>query len=213
MSPIRKSEDYRATEINSWEEYIQEEEAGMEARGELKNLPGAGKPIKIWKTELNPENDLAFSRLKNAGIKPVWMELDQEIGRRTDELWTRLDSIERSIRSLLEQMRAPKVEEPEEHVQPGLWQRFIGWFRSDFHQEDAPAPTLTSIMAERDRERSRFLDIAAELDKKISEYHNSLPTGAEHLQRVRWLPERAARVFDERITLADWWEEERAGHA
>lgn len=213
MSPIRKSDDYRVTEIDSWEEYVREEEAGLEARGELKNLPGAGKPIKIWKTELNPENDLAFSRLKNAGIKPLWMELDQEIGKHTEELWARLDAVERSIHALLEQLRTPAVVEPEEQIPQGRWQRFIGWFRTDFREEDTPAPTITFVMAERDRERTRFLTLAAELDKKINEYHNSLPTGAEHLQRLRWLPERAARVFDERISLSEWWEEVRAEHA
>lgn len=213
MSPIRKSDDYRATEIKSWEEYIQDEEAGMEARGELKDLPGSGKPIKIWKTDVNPEYDLAFSRLKNAGVKPVWMELDQEIGKRTEELWACLDAVEQKIHSLLDQIKAPAEPEPEVDDRPGLKRRFLRWFRADFREESATAPTITSIMETRDRERTKFLDRAAGLDKKISEYHDSLPKGAEHLQRLRWLPERAARVFDERITLADWWEEVRAESA
>lgn len=213
MSPIRKSDDYRATEIKSWEEYVQDEEAGMAARGELENLPGSGKPIKIWKTDVSPEHDLAFSRLKNAGVKPLWMELDQEIGKRTDELWTRLDAVERTIRSRLAQLQVPESSAPVEPTPVGLVQRFKLWFRADFREEPALPPTITSIMEERDRERTKFLDLAVELDKKISTYHDSLPKGGEHLQRLRWLPERATRVFDERIALADWWEEVRTEHA
>lgn len=212
MSPIRKSDDYRATEIKSWEEYIQDEEAGMAARGELENLPGAGKPINIWKTDVNPEYDLAFSRLKNAGVKPLWMELDQEISRRTEELWARLDAIERTIQSLLEQLKTPGFPEPEAESNLGFIQRFRQWFRADFSDDAPPPPTISTIMELRDRERTRFLELAAELDKKIDEYHTSLPKGGEHLQRLRWLPERAGRVFDERITLAEWWEEVRAAH-
>lgn len=87
MSPIRKTDDFRAVEIESWDDYVQEEIAGMQARGELDNLPLQGKPIKIWRTDVNPEYDLAFSRLKNAGVMPMWMELDKEIGERTEALW------------------------------------------------------------------------------------------------------------------------------
>lgn len=213
MSPIRKSEDFRATEIDSWEEYVEEEIVGMEARGELENLPAKGKPIKIWKTDVNPEYDLAFSRLKNAGVKPLWMELDEEIGKRTKDLWARLDAVEQGIRSLLEQLKAPEPIGQDVELHPGLMQRFKSWFRTDFREEKATPPTITEIMATREKERSRFLDLAAELDKRISEYHDSLPRGSEHLQRFRWLPEKAARVFDERIALADWWEEVRAEHA
>lgn len=207
MSPIRKSEDYRATEIKSWEEYIQDEEAGMAARGELENLPGSGKPIKIWQTDVNPEYDLAFSRLKNAGVKPVWMELDTEIGKRTEELWSRLDAVETKMLSLLEQLTPLPTEVPTEEPHSGWIQRFRNWFRMDLSENTPPPPTITTIMATRNQERATFLDLAADLDKKINEYHNSLPVGAEHLQRLRWLPERAGRVFDERISLSKWWEE------
>ncbi len=213
MSPVRKSDDYRSTEIKSWDEYIEEEIIGMEARGEMKDLPQQGKPIKIWKTDVNPEYDLAFSRLKNAGVKPLWMELDQEIGKRTDELWARLDTVEQLIRTMLDRLVTPVDPEPHEQERLGPWQRFQRWFRADFREEPAPLPTITDVMATRERERTKFLDLAAELDKRIREYHDSLPKGAEHLQRLRWLPERAARVFDERIALTAWWEEVRAERA
>lgn len=210
MSPIRKVDDYRSVEIKSWDEFVQEEIAGMYSRGEMDDLPDKGKPIKIWKTDVNPEYDLAFSRLKNAGVKPMWMELDQEIARRTDELWAKLDAVEAEIRELIERLKSPPEPDPEPHL--GIRERFIRWFRVDFSEDKKPPPpTITSIMAVRDRERTRFLDLAAELDKKIVSYHDFLPTGGEHLQRFRWLPDRAVRVFNDRIALTDWWEETRDG--
>ena len=208
MSPIRKTDDFRAVEIESWDEYIQEEIVGMQARGEMENLPDKGKPIKIWKTDVNPEYDLAFSRLKNAGVMPMWMELDTEIGRLTDGLWARLDAVEQEIRGLIHQLKVPA--DPVIEPKGGPWVRFKTWFRKDFSDDGPPPPTMTSIIATRERERRKFLDLAGELDKKISTYHDSLPKGAEHLQRLRWLPERAAKTFDDRITLSDWWEPDEA---
>ena len=207
MSPIRKSDDFPAVEIESWDDYIQEEIAGMQARGELDNLPQQGKPIKIWRTDVNPEYDLAFSRLKNAGVLPLWMELDKEIGERTEALWARLDAVEAEIRSLVRSLQSPPP--PPEETPQTFMQRLIRWFRTDFSDDAPPPPTMTSIMARRERERTTFLEQAAELDKRIVTYHDSLPKGAEHLQRLRWLPNRAASVFDKRITLTDWWEDAR----
>ncbi len=204
MSPIRKVDDFRSVEIESWDDYVQEEIAGMAARGELDNLPHQGKPIKIWRTDVNPEYDLAFSRLKNAGVMPLWMELDKELAALTDALWGRLDAVEAEIHHLIALLRRPG--EPEPKGERSVWQQLLGWFRTDFDDAAPPPPTMTSIIATRERERRRFLELAAELDKRIVTYHASLPRGAEHLQRLRWLPNRAETIFDDRIRLADWWE-------
>ena len=204
MSPIRKTDDFRSVEIDSWDEYVQDEIAGMQARGEFENLPDQGKPIKIWKTDVNPDYDLAFSRLKNAGVVPLWMELDRDIGRLTEELWTRLDRIEQLLRGMLSQLQTPTDPEPEEPR--SWWERFRRWFRIETSANEPPLPTVTTIMATRERERKRFLEVVAELDKKISSYNDSLPKGGENLQRLRWIPSRAEKVFDERIALSDWWE-------
>lgn len=208
MSPIRKVDDFRSVEIDSWEEYVQEEIEKLALEGQLDNLPDRGKPIKIWQTDVNPEYDLAFSRLKNAGVMPLWMELDSEIGRRSDELWGRLDEIESRLRHSISLLRTPP--QPPSAQDRSIWERFRTWFRQDFTDEEPESPTLISILSLRDRERSRFLELAAELDKKIATYHDSLPKGGEQLQNLRWLPERAARIFDERITLTEWWEEVRS---
>ena len=204
MSPIRKQDDFRSVEIDSWDEYVEEEILNLQQQGELDNLPEQGKPIKIWRTDVDPDKDLAFSRLKNAGVLPLWMELDKEIGALTEAIWTRLDRVEADIRAQLELLKSPPPPEPEPHI--SLWRRLKNWFRLDLSDDAPPPPTLASIMAFRDRERVRFLELAAELDKKITTYHDSLPRGAEHLQRLRWLPSRAEKIFDERVRLAEWTE-------
>lgn len=206
MSPIRKEGDFRSVEIESWDKYVQEEIAEGIARGDYDNLPHAGKPIKIWQTDINPEYDLAFSRLKNAGVMPMWMELDKEIGDLQAALWSRLDATEALIRRLVAQMKAPDAAS-DESPPATLWDRIRRWFGGGFGEEEPQRPTATSIMATREIERERFLVQAAELDKKIVSYHDCLPRGGEHLQRLRWLPSRAERVFDDRINLSKWWEE------
>ncbi|MCA9833718.1 MAG: DUF1992 domain-containing protein [Thermomicrobiales bacterium] len=204
MSPIRKRDDFRAEQIDSWDDYVRDELLQDMQENDYLNLPDRGKPIKIWKTDLDPDKDLAFSRLKNAGIKPEWMELDHEIGELTTEIWEKLDIVEHQLRTRVAEACAPDKMVARESE--SLWQRFRNWFRQDYSHGQEPRPTLTTIMAEREWERKRFLELAAHLDKKISTYHDSLPAGAQHLQRLRWLPDRAGRVFDERITLTDWWE-------
>lgn len=211
MTHVRKTADFRTVSIHSWKDLVQEESDGLEARGELQNLPDQGKPIKIWRTELDPDKDLAFSRLKNAGVLPAWMELDKEIVARTEALWAKLSWIEQAIRSDLEQLSSPLQSLPD--PSRSVWQRITGWFRIDLRDDAPELPTLTSIKAFHERERTRFLDLAAELDKKIAAYHDSLPRGAENLQRLRWIPSRAADIFDERITVGAWWDEVQAEHA
>ncbi|MCO5215602.1 MAG: DUF1992 domain-containing protein [Thermomicrobiales bacterium] len=202
MSPIRKSDDFRTTEINSWDEFIQEQLLEDMAEVDYTDLPDRGKPIKIWRTDVDPDKDLAFSRLKNAGVKPTWMELDQEIGQLTEQLWTLLERVEQQLRTDIERMNTASTDaEP-----PVTWrERWRGWFRQDYREESSSSPTVTSIAAYRERERRRFLEHAALLDKRIVEFHDSLPQGAQHLQRLRWLPARAERVFDDRIDLNGLW--------
>lgn len=211
MTHVRKTADFRTVSIHSWNDLVQEESDGLEARGELQNLPDQGKPIKIWRTELDPDKDLAFSRLKNAGVLPVWMELDKEIVARTEALWAKLGWIEQAIRSDLELLTLAVQHSPD--PSRSMWQRLTSWFRMDLSDDVPQLPTLTSIKAFQVRERSRFLELAADLDKKISAYHDSLPRGAENLQRLRWIPSRAERIFNERITVSAWWDEVHAERA
>lgn len=205
MSPIRHEDDFRRREIEDWDEYIQEQIEESIARGEFEDLPDKGKPIRIWRTEVNPEYDLAFSRLKNAGVMPLWMELDAEVARHSREMEVFLDRSRSyllgQLRDLRQQQRRDR-EEPRQEVQWWqFWRRLKAWWRLDLSEGNA-APEYLSIgdlIVQRDRMRNQFLDRAAALDKRIAEYHNALPRELSHLQRLRWLPERAARVFDDEV--------------
>lgn len=214
MSPIRHQDDFRRVEIDDWDEYVQEEIQGAIERGDFENLPDKGKPIKIWRTEVNPEYDLAFSRLKNAGVMPAWMELDAEVGRESQALEAFLEAsrsyLQRHLRELLESRRQKEVEPAPAIPWWQFWRRIAAWWRLDLSGEDE-APVVSSIselIVYRDRMRNQFLQRAATLDKRIVEYHNTLPRELSHLQRLRLLPDRAARLFDERVPIRMLVEEE-----
>lgn len=205
MSPIRHEDDFRRREIDDWDEYVQEQIEESISRGEFEDLPDKGKPIRIWRTELNAEYDLAFSRLKNAGVLPAWMELDAEVARLSGELDLFLDRSRTYLVRQLEELRerqAQAEEEPEpEYPWWQSWRRIVDWWRLDLSdRDDGPAfGSIGELIVQRDRMRSQYLERAAALDKKIADYHNALPRELSHLQRLRWLPERAARVFDEYV--------------
>lgn len=208
MSPIRKDDDYRATEIEDWDSWIEEQIQESQARGEFDNLPGAGKPLELYRTEVNPEYDLAFSRLRNAGVMPAWMELDREVSRMSRDLDAFL---ERSATWLLAERDALRASrQPPEGGASGqlvkrpwwqFWRRFLDWFRSDPVGAASPPDHQSpgDLLRTRDHIRRQYLERAAELDKKIETYHNSLPQALSHLQRLRMLPDRAAKKFDTRL--------------
>lgn len=208
MSPIRRDKDFQRTEIDDWDEWIEEQIQEMQAQGAFDDLPDAGKPIHIHRTDVNPEYDLAFSRLKNAGVMPAWMELDREVSTMSREL---NEFLERSAawleqeRDLIlaERARAAGTPEPLRPTRPwwNIWQRLLDIFRPDpVDQAPSAAPrSLGDLLLIRERMRSQFLERAAAFDKKIVAYHYALPEGLGHLQRLRMLPARAEKRFDERI--------------
>jgi hypothetical protein len=161
---------------------------------------------------VNPEYDLAFSRLKNAGVMPVWMELDGEVRRLSEALDAFL---ERSV-VYLTQQRALLVRRLHADAQPvtaepapawpwwQVWRPLLAWFRMPAEpvEEPEPGPRSTGELIQlREHIRAQYLERAAELDKKIAEYHNALPQNLTNLQRLRRLPDRAARRFDARLPI------------
>ena len=209
MSPIRHEDDFRRKQIKDWDEWIEDEIQKAQQRGEMDNLPLQGKPIEIYRTDVNPEYDLAFSRLKNAGIMPAWMELEREIRQLTEELASFLDRSEAYLaeqrKALRRSLAGEADEEPAKPSRPWwqVWWQVLDWLR--FPPEEPARPTAPRSTGEllqlRDHLRAEYLARAAALDKKIVDYHNSLPRELTHLERLRMLPERAAKRFDERIPV------------
>ncbi len=206
MSPIRHEDDFRRVEIDDWDEWIQEQIQESIERGEFDNLPGAGKPLHIHRTAVNPDYDLAFSRMKNAGVKPAWMELEHQVRKLRAELELFLERSRDWLLSERDAYLASSGQPDEDEERPRIpwwqfWAHLREWFRVDevVKVRRKPPSSIGEILVLRDHVRRQYLERAAALDKKIAEYHNSLPRELSHLQRLRMLPERAARIFDEQF--------------
>ena len=219
MAPIRFDDDIRRTEIEDWDTWVEEQIQESQQRGEFDNLPHAGKPIEIYQTQVNPEYDLAFSRMKNAGVMPVWMELDRDVSTMSRELNAFL---ERSVtwvlaerEALIRARRETETDLVEETAATrSWWQRFLDWFRIEPVVPSCrrEPKSLGDLLRMRDHIRAQYLERAAALDKKIESYHNSLPEALSHLQRLRMIPSRAEKRFDERLPVrALFIEAEAAG--
>lgn len=209
MSPIRKEDDFRSKQIDDWDDWIEKEIRESMERGEFANLPGQGQPIRIESNPFDSSMDMAYSRLRNAGYAPTWMELDREItaGRKElDQFLQRSGEYLASVRVRIDgdRVQPQSGAEPERLPSPpwrAFWRRLRDWL--DF--SDGPATTesgsltITDLDHIRDRMRAQYLERAAELDKKIATFHAALPPALWHLQRTALPRERAAQLFDAHI--------------
>lgn len=209
MSPTRKEDDFRSKTIDDWDDWIEKEIRDAMGRGEFSNLPGHGKPIRIESNPFDPSMDMAYSRLKNAGYAPTWMELDRQITAARAEL---NDFLHRSG-AYLETLRARVGErdatpETDDAPKPGaalpwwaFWRRLRQWLDfSDAAVEPRESPlTLVDLVRMREHMRLQYLERAANLDKTIGTFHAALPPALWHLQRTTLPRERAERLFDAHI--------------
>jgi hypothetical protein len=202
MSPIRHEDDFRRKPIVDWDTYVEDAITEAQERGEFDNLPDASKPIRIQTNPHAPELDFAFSRLKNAGYVPAWMELDQQIKSAQEQLQTFLDDSRAYIRHHAERIRQRTPDQAAAVDTPAPPRRSI-WHRL-LHGPDSrsPAPstepeTPDDLRHLVDRMRNQYLQRSAELDKRIGEFNNTLSRDLWHLERMRLTPDRAAKRFDD----------------
>ncbi|MGC4193065.1 MAG: DUF1992 domain-containing protein [Thermomicrobiales bacterium] len=201
--PIRHSGDKRQ-EIGDWDQWIEKEIADAHKHGDFDDLP-KGQSLDLSANAIDPSLEFAYSRLKNAGMKPAWMDLDHEC----HELRTDLDTfLERSAAYLQQQIDAVlSPSAPTDHadiapVPSTLWSRLIGWLRvpgtgADQVVEDGPRDRL-DLLHLRQQMKAQYLERAAALDKRIVSFNNTLSRQMMHLERVRMVPERAERLFEAR---------------
>ncbi len=195
--PIRHEEDYRHKEIRSWDSWIEEAIQEAQERGDFDDLPHRGKPITIVETPFAPHMNAALTTLKNAGYAPTWMELDREITRLKEEMASYLERSSAYLHAkALEVQGETAPEAPLRRA--GLWLRFLRFL--NFAAEiDPPARrqlTLDDLIMIRSRMRDQYLERAAAIDKKVTEFHAALPRNLWHLERMRLIPDQAARTFD-----------------
>ena len=208
--PLRRDGD-RIEEIESFDTWVQDRLEEAIARGEFENLPLKGKPINIESNPFQPELDLAFSRLKNAGMAPAWIELDREIRRMQDALadWLqatadRLAAEAARIQALTEETEA--VVEPEVRPWYQRWWPFRLFADAGEVDEQDPDTEWRRWSWQRGNAREQYLERAAQLDARIALFNSSVPRPLWHLEKLRFLPKKAQNRFDSTIPP-------RSGHA
>jgi hypothetical protein len=198
--PVRHEDDYQRKTIKSWDSWVEDAIQEAQRDGEFDNLPDHGKPIKLEDTPFAPEMGSALRTLKNAGYAPTWMEVDRQITQGKEELAEFLQRsaayLERLVDEATARERVPV--QPQVAAEPGRWRRFVRWltFADETAAVEWPPLTLDDLVEIRARMREQYLERAAAVDKKITEFHAALPRNLWHLERMRLMPEMAARAFD-----------------
>lgn len=201
--PVRHEGDFQRRHIASWDSWIDEAIREAQEAGEFDNLPDAGKRIQLEDTPFAPEMASALRTLKNAGYAPTWMEIDREITQGRADMAAFL---ERSA-AYLQRKRDDLLASPpqRETTPPNLswWARLKRMlnFASDV---DAPVPhqmTIDDLVLVRASMREQYLQRAAEVDKKTTAFHASLPRNLWHLERMRVPVDKAAEAFDRAVPV------------
>ncbi len=194
-SSIEAAEDPLA----KWDHWVDWVIVAAQERGDFDDLPGHGKPLQLNDNPYAGEWALGFHALKNAGIAPLWMELDREIQALRATMQSKLDRLTEQ----LSRHRPADLLRAQPH--PGQITRRSRWdVRSWWHEftrvsrdmsspshEEAAFRAIARASARRD-----YLALAESLDEKIRLYNHALPAGLQHLERVRMPPDEAAKVFD-----------------
>ncbi|MGC4108552.1 MAG: DUF1992 domain-containing protein [Thermomicrobiales bacterium] len=205
--PVRHSGNGRE-EIGDWDQWIEQEIADAHERGDFDDL-GPGKAFDLSTNALDPSLEFAYSRLKNAGMKPAWMDLDGECHTLRAELDLFLERSSAYLQQQIDAILTPAVAP----VQPvdvtptslRLWDRIVAWLRppdtgADRVVEDGPRDRLDLLQLRRQM-KDQYLERAAVLDKRIIAFNNTLAREMMHLERVRMVPDRASRLFEARCPI------------
>lgn len=202
--PLRRDGD-RIEEIESFDEWVHDRLEEAIARGDFDNLPLKGKPITIEGNPYQPELDLAFSRLKNAGMAPAWIELDREIARMQAALDRWLQGTAGRLAGEAARLQALADAPPDPTPTAGRpWHQRWWPFRL-FADLDPAAEAFDPDEAwarwdwQRRNAREQYLERAAQLDARIVLFNNSLARNLWNLEKVRVLPAKAEAKFDTAI--------------
>ncbi len=197
--PLRREED-RVEEINSFDAWVHDRLEEAIARGEFDNLPQKGKPIRIETNPYQPELDLAFSRLKNAGLAPMWIELDREILKMHEAL-------DRWLRQSADRLaaEAARIRQLEEAPPAARSDRTRPWhqrwwpfrlFAVEVDSDEDPEFEWQRWDFIRRWDCQHYLERAQQLDTRIQLFNNSIPRNLWHLEKMRLTPAKAADRFD-----------------
>ena len=196
MSTLRREESEGHT-LEVWDTWIDRAIRAAQQRGEFDDLPGAGKPLKIYSNPLAPEWDAASGLLNEAGVAPFWVDLDKEI---LAEIAALAEMRHQAARYVAEELASRGAESATEDAAPmGSGRRW--WPFPRRHRVERPPASASQqaldLESWREWAREAYLERAAKLDRKITEYHNALPGDLWWLQKPRLSSETAGRQFDD----------------
>lgn len=184
------------------ENWLDKAIADARKEGAFDNLPNTGKPLKLDDMPVDSEWDLAFTMLKNAGVAPFWMEMQKD----ADAFQERMSVLVARTRAfLVDNTTAMRVEPVPAQVATGkrsLWDRIFGRAATE-PMAMPPRFDKADLIRARNKARSEYLEIAAELDAHLVKYHQSLPSNLWHLQRYRKSREEYAADFDTQVPEID----------
>ena len=184
--------------LRKWETAVDRAIREAQEQGAFDRLPGHGKPLDLAENPYAGEWAVAFHVLDNAGIAPLWMELNREIVARREDLATRLEAA-RADRAAWAAEMATSGAEPAHEDRPSRWVRLLRWLRIEPAAPAAPIVTADDVDAwsvRREGVRRRYLERAAEVDETIRFHNAALPAPLGHLEQLRILPAQAAADFD-----------------
>jgi hypothetical protein len=149
---------------------------------------------------------MAFSRMKNAGMAPAWIELDREIRRMHEALdrWLeaaagRLAAGARRIEQGVEAPQSTRIETRTWHQRWWPFRLFIA-DEGELNVVD-PAVEWRRWRYERRIVREQYMERADQIDAKIVLFNNSIPRPLWHLEKARFRVEKATARLDRAVPL------------
>ena len=188
--------------MRKWETAVDRAIREAQGRGAFDRLPGHGKPLDLTENPYAGDWAVAFKVLDNAGIAPLWMELNREIVGRRADLAGRLDPGREGHAAWSAWLARPAPEvapSPPAQRWPRWWQHLLRWLRIEAQVTvpDRITPDdLTTWADRRERARGRYLARAAKMDQTVRHHNAALPAPLDHLEHIRHTPDQASRDFD-----------------
>lgn len=197
MPSVRRDGDRREV-ITDWDRWIDDRITEAQERGEFDTNANTGPPVRLEPASINPEWDLAFSRLKNAGVMPAWMENSRDIEQLTARMTALRERTAAWLSARLDQYRCWRTTQTalarEQAARPRRW-----WHVRRPGPRSTPPPEIippAALEADRQRARREYEALAIQRDKAIGRFHDSLPETLWHLQRLRPPVSKVVAEFD-----------------
>lgn len=197
MPSVRRDGDRREV-IADWDTWIDDKITEAQERGEFEITNPSGEPVRLEPASLNPDWDLAFSRMKNAGVMPAWMENSRDVEQLTARMRALREGTAAWLAAKLTEYRAWNAAQEalarEQAARPRRW-----WQVRRPRPATIPPPEVippAALEADRRRARHEYEALAIQRDKAIGRFHDSLPENLWHLQRLRPSTSKVVAEFD-----------------